>query len=121
MFFKTHIRWVKVFSELEFQNDFQAGKIFPLRKAGLDLLFIKLKGELKVFEKKCPHQKASLEEAVCENGAVICPWHKYAFDLDSGKDLSSSGNPLKVFLVKKEEGYWFVGEEVKLPFWMDLA
>lgn len=121
MFFKTHVRWVKVFSEKLFNNDFLEGVVRPLSLKDLDVLCVKLDGELKVFEKSCPHQKASLVNAVYEEGTVVCPWHKYAFDLETGRDICSAGNTLKIYPTKLEDGYWFVGEEVRLPFWMDPA
>jgi len=121
VFFKTHIRWVKVISEFDFKNQFQKDVIKPLNIDGLDVLAVNTNSQLKVFEKLCPHQKASLHSATCNNGEVICPWHKYGFDLNTGRDLSTSGNALKVYTTKKEDEYWFVGVEVKLPFWMDQA
>ncbi|MEN8161128.1 MAG: Rieske (2Fe-2S) protein [Myxococcota bacterium] len=33
----------------------------------------------------CPHQGASLADATFEAGAVVCPWHGYRFDCESGR------------------------------------
>ncbi len=121
MFFKTHIRWVKVISEFDFKNQFKNDVIRPLDLEGLEVLAVNSEGQLKVFEKLCPHQKASLNDATCKNGEVICPWHKYGFDLNTGRDLSTAGNALKVYQTNLEDAHWFVGVEVKLPFWMDPA
>ena len=121
MFFRTHIRWVEVFTNSFFKDSFAEGKVREVIVDGKTLLGVNQESNLKVFDELCPHQKASLKEAVCEDGAVVCPWHKYAFCLNSGRDLSTSGNALPVYKTKLEEGNWYVGIEVKLPFWMDPA
>jgi len=33
----------------------------------------------------CPHWGASLADAAIERGAVVCPWHGYRYDLESGR------------------------------------
>lgn len=121
MFFKTHIRWVDLMTEKEFKETYQEGKIKAVKVEEHVCLSVNVKNSLKVFEKSCPHQRASLEHAVCEGYEIICPWHKYAFNLDTGRDMSTSGNALKVYPTKVEEGFWKVAIEVKLPFWMDPA
>lgn len=119
MFFKTHTRWVKSISVKEFQDNFEEGTPKLLAFEEEEVLFVKIGSQLRVFEQYCPHQKASLKNSVCEDGSIVCPWHKYAFCLKTGRDLSTSGNALKVYQTKFENDYWYVGQEVRLPFWMD--
>ena len=38
-----------------------------------------------VIPKFCPHEGESLEHAVIENGCIICPRHKWTFDLQTGR------------------------------------
>jgi nitrite reductase/ring-hydroxylating ferredoxin subunit len=33
----------------------------------------------------CPHAGADLSKGWCENGKLICPFHRYAYDLQTGK------------------------------------
>jgi nitrite reductase/ring-hydroxylating ferredoxin subunit len=42
-------------------------------------------GALVAHAAVCPHWGASLEGARLEDGAVVCPWHGYRFDLASGR------------------------------------
>jgi 3-phenylpropionate/trans-cinnamate dioxygenase ferredoxin subunit len=42
----------------------------------------------------CPHQGASLADARIEAGAVVCPWHGYRFDCESGR--GPSGQPCRM-------------------------
>ena len=41
-------------------------------------------GRLHAHATVCPHQGGPLEEARLEDGAVVCPWHGYRFDLATG-------------------------------------
>ncbi len=42
-------------------------------------------GRLLAHPVVCPHRGASLAEAPIEAGAVVCPWHGYRFDCESGR------------------------------------
>jgi nitrite reductase/ring-hydroxylating ferredoxin subunit len=42
-------------------------------------------GRLLAHPLVCPHQGASLEGAALEGAAVVCPWHGYRFDTETGR------------------------------------
>jgi len=56
----------------------------PWRLAQLD-------GELIAFSALCPHALGPLEEAPLEKGAIECPWHRYRFDVRSGRSCDGRG------------------------------
>lgn len=119
MFFKSHVKWERLFHHHYFSK-LEEFKITPYSVNDCEYYLVKVNNELKVFEKFCPHQKANLIDGECKkDGSIICPWHKYAFDLNSGRNLSTSGNTLKTFPTKLEDDMWYVGITIKLPFWMD--
>ncbi len=121
MFFKTHVRWVKLFSNRHFTEKYVLNEVQQLTLESKTYLGVNNNGHLKICDEFCPHQKASLKNAVIEDNAIVCTWHKYAFCLNSGRDLSTAGNSLNIYKTKLQEGIWYVGIEVKLPFWMDPA
>jgi nitrite reductase/ring-hydroxylating ferredoxin subunit len=41
-------------------------------------------GELVVTDGACPHKGGPLADGVLRDGAVVCPWHWYTFDLATG-------------------------------------
>jgi len=119
MFFKTHVRWVELISKFKFQGNYIENQIYPVNIDGRSCLVTKHQMDLRVFDDTCPNQEISLREGLCKEGQIICPWHKYAFCLESGKDLSSSGTVLKVYHTKLENDYLYVGIEEGLPFWIN--
>lgn len=49
------------------------------------------RGELYALDETCPHRGGPLHEGPIEDGAVVCPWHLWKFDLATG---CSPVNPL---------------------------
>ena len=48
-----------------------------------------------VFAAECPHWRGPLEDCAIEaDGSVVCPWHGYRFDVETGR--SSDGRGLKL-------------------------
>jgi nitrite reductase/ring-hydroxylating ferredoxin subunit len=57
---------------------------------------------LVAFRNECPHQKLKLQGCHIENNHVVCPWHKYAFQLEHGR---GHGLYLEVFpVIENNEG-----------------
>jgi cytochrome P450/nitrite reductase/ring-hydroxylating ferredoxin subunit len=52
---------------------------------GVDLVAVRAKGGLKVFEGRCPHQGALLGEGELEGGTLVCRNHRWRFDAATGK------------------------------------
>lgn len=46
-------------------------------------------GRLIAHSATCPHWGASLAEARIEDGALVCPWHGYRYDLATGRGPAS--------------------------------
>lgn len=37
------------------------------------------------YSRLCPHMGGPLDQGRIANGEVICPWHRYRFDLGTGE------------------------------------
>ena len=59
----------------------------PLRVdvAGDGFRVVEHEGRLLAHALVCPHLGGPLDEAVVEGGAVVCPWHGYRFDCETGR------------------------------------
>lgn len=56
---------------------------------------------------RCPHQSASLSEGSCtSDGFVVCPWHRYGFDLKTGR---GPGYFAETFEIKEKTEGVFIG------------
>jgi nitrite reductase/ring-hydroxylating ferredoxin subunit len=59
----------------------------PLRVdvAGEGFRVVEHEGRLLAHPLVCPHLGGPLDEATLDGGAVVCPWHGYRFDCESGR------------------------------------
>lgn len=87
---------------------------------GQSILVINYQGELYAISARCPHMGAPLKNGtLTEEHAIVCPWHRSAFDLRTGDVKEWSPWPpvmgrvlgtlrrehaLRVFPVKVEDG-----------------
>jgi nitrite reductase (NADH) small subunit len=61
-------------------------------------------GEVVVTDGACPHKGGPLAEGVLRDGAVVCPWHWYTFDLATGACRTASEVALRRHPVVLVEG-----------------
>lgn len=59
-------------------------------------------GELYAIDNRCPHQQAALQTGTTAGTVVTCPWHKWKFDLITGRCTSHPGSFLTRFEVRTE-------------------
>jgi nitrite reductase (NADH) small subunit len=45
----------------------------------------------------CPHRQGSLSEGSLEAGKVLCPWHGWAFDLETGKADHAPAQSIRLY------------------------
>ncbi|MFL5801100.1 MAG: Rieske (2Fe-2S) protein, partial [Roseiflexaceae bacterium] len=53
--------------------------------AGMELVVLKCKGTIAVFQGVCPHQGTLLAGGSVDNGVLVCSGHGWRFDCDSGQ------------------------------------
>jgi cytochrome P450/nitrite reductase/ring-hydroxylating ferredoxin subunit len=56
-----------------------------LSAGGSDLVAVRTRGTLRVFEGRCPHQGALLGEGELEGDALVCRNHRWRFDRQTGQ------------------------------------
>lgn len=107
--FDTKIRWVK-FAESEYEvKEMLMGKSCVTKRInGKALLIVFHQSTFYLVKNKCPHQGISLEKSVCEDGFIVCPWHRYGFDLKTGR---GAGLHLETYPIDKREDGWYAGFE----------
>lgn len=65
--------------------------------------------EIFAVRDKCPHQGYAFSKGAClEEGKIVCPLHKYAFDLKNGR---GAGMYLEIFPIEFREDGVYLGME----------
>ncbi len=75
-------------------------------------------GGFRVTDAECPHNRGPLAEGRIDGTTLVCPWHSYRFDLESGRCATSPRHHLAVHPVVRVDGAWFadVGERAALSW-----
>lgn len=66
---------------------------------GRPVRFVRLQGRLRAVLDRCPHQGKSFEGGWCEDGFLVCPWHRFAFDPVTGRSRTGATVNVEVFEV----------------------
>ncbi|MBD3636247.1 MAG: Rieske (2Fe-2S) protein [Crocinitomicaceae bacterium] len=102
-------KWVKFASDEKELNELLRGKeCMPMKVNSKAVLLVKHDGEYYMVKNRCPHQGYRLDQAHCEEGAIVCPWHKYSFSLETGR---GSGLYLENYPIEKREDGYYAGFE----------
>jgi nitrite reductase/ring-hydroxylating ferredoxin subunit len=65
------------------------------------IVLVRLDGNVRAVAARCPHLGGALEEGTTANGQIVCPWHDYAFDLETGACLTVPGTMWEHSISKK--------------------
>lgn len=72
---------------------------------GIRIVVVCLEGELHALRDQCPHQGGPLGRGKLENGVLVCPWHQWRFDPQTGRSCWPDGYTRLVrYPVKVEDG-----------------
>lgn len=59
---------------------------------------------LRVMDDHCPHAGGSLSAGAIVEGCVLCPWHAWPFDVNTGICPDAESYRTKVYAVRVEDG-----------------
>ncbi len=93
-------QWVKICGVSDAP---QPGKVMEAEVEGVGVCLANLDGELSALDNWCPHRRGPLGQGWIEGGAVICPWHSWAFNAKSGKAEYPENEKVDVFPLKIED------------------
>lgn len=72
------------------------------------------------FAHKCPHASGIMADGFLDAaGNVVCPLHRYKFNMQNGRNVTGEGYYLKTYAVEQREDGVFIGmEESGLFGWL---
>ncbi|SDD28439.1 nitrite reductase (NADH) small subunit/3-phenylpropionate/trans-cinnamate dioxygenase ferredoxin subunit [Mucilaginibacter pineti] len=66
-------------------------------------------GEIYATALSCPHAGFDLSEGLCVKGNIICPYHRYAYNLKTGKGGEGQNDFLQIYAVEVKDDEIYVG------------
>jgi nitrite reductase/ring-hydroxylating ferredoxin subunit len=103
--------WHKIADHLN-DLDFSENNIAVAEMNGRKLCIAKFKVEVFAFAYECPHAGGILADGYIDAlGNIVCPVHRYKYDMKNGRNISGEGYYLKHWAVEiRENGVFVAGE-----------
>ena len=103
--------WHKIADHIN-ELDFAANNIAVLELNGKKICVGKHQEAAFAFAYKCPHAGGILADGYIDAlGNVVCPLHRYKYNMENGRNVSGEGYYLKHWPVELREEGVFVGME----------
>jgi 3-phenylpropionate/trans-cinnamate dioxygenase ferredoxin subunit len=109
--------WFKIFEKEESPDDYLVPNTFiQFQFKGEKICVTKTSEGMFAFSDRCPHNGASLSKGFCtQKNEIVCPLHRYSFDLKTGKATSGGAFALKLFPLEFRDDGVYVG--IKASWW----
>jgi nitrite reductase/ring-hydroxylating ferredoxin subunit len=113
MLFKKQTTWLKLFESLTAANNQVAvGRVTTIQAGKKKICVAHTTEGFFAVNDKCPHNGASLGNGFCtDEGSVVCPVHRYHFDLKTGRAKSGGGDFVQTYPIEIREDGVFIGFE----------
>ena len=111
MLFKKEVRWYKLFdSVIAARQMLGIGHVTTMQVGKKKICIAHTSEGFYAMNDKCPHNGASLGNGHCTSeGSVVCPLHRYHFDLKTGRAKSGLGDCVQTYPIEIREEGVFVG------------
>jgi nitrite reductase/ring-hydroxylating ferredoxin subunit len=76
---------------------------------GLCVALFRLNDKFYAIEDACLHMGGPLSEGSVNQGIVMCPWHKWQYDLGTGERVDRRGSPARTYPVEVRDGWILLG------------
>jgi nitrite reductase (NADH) small subunit len=93
------------FTKLTIESDLpptDEAKEFPCGEK--TICIANVNGEFSALDNVCPHRGGPLGQGMIEVGKVVCPWHAWAWDPNTGEAVQDPTVKVAVYTLKIEGG-----------------
>ncbi len=113
MFFKRTLKWYKLFDSVRAAEAYVAiGKVNSITCGKKKICLAHTAEGFFAVNDKCPHNGASLSNGYCSDaGTVVCPMHRYHFDLKTGRAKSGIGDYVETYPIETRYDGIYIGVE----------
>lgn len=103
--------WYKIADHIS-EINFAENNIAVMEAKGKKICVARIANSLFAFAYKCPHAGGILADGYIDAvGNVVCPLHRYKYDLKNGRNVSGEGYYLKNWSIEIRTDGVFVGFE----------
>jgi nitrite reductase/ring-hydroxylating ferredoxin subunit len=89
-----------------------------IKLEGKKLCLVRTEGKFYAVENSCPHAGGILSGGWCKNGNIVCPIHRWEYNLVNGRGAQGQGDYVNTYPVELREDGIYIG--FKTGFWKSL-
>jgi nitrite reductase/ring-hydroxylating ferredoxin subunit len=79
-------------------------------KAGRkSICLVGFEGQIYALSAVCPHAGADLSEGLCVKGKIVCPYHRYTYNLATGKGGEGQHDFVATYPIELKDDGIYVG------------
>ena len=67
-------------------------------------------------QSRCPHAGADLSQGFCKDKKLICSFHRYEYDLTTGRGAPGQGDYINVYPLEQREDGLYIGFKERWSF-----
>lgn len=107
------MKWIKLADKLPPEDFVQQIKV-----DGKKLCLVRHENVLHAIQNTCPHAGGILSGGWCKNGNIICPIHRYEYNLTTGRGAEGQRDYVDIYPVDERKDGVYIGFEE--GFWQRL-
>jgi len=105
----TEMHWVLI-TDAPASLDWPDNQLLDLEVEDKKITLARFKEGYFAFAQKCPHASGRMAQGYINPlGQVVCPLHRYAFDMKNGRNTTGEGYFLKTYPVELRPEGIFIG------------
>lgn len=104
------MNWIKIPISLPTEDT-----VTQITMDGKKLCLIKNQNELYVIQNTCPHAGGILSGGWCKEGNIVCPVHRWEYNLKTGRGAEGQGDYITIYPTELRADGLYVG--FKESFW----
>jgi 3-phenylpropionate/trans-cinnamate dioxygenase ferredoxin subunit len=105
------ITWHKIADSIN-EINFSSAGLAETNVAGKKICLSKKESAIAACAAKCPHAGGTLADGYIDvHGNIVCPLHRYRFNLQNGRNTSGEGYYLKLYATEIRDDGVYVGIE----------
>lgn len=105
----NNIQWVLI-TDAPLSLDFQENQLLDLEVEGKKITLARWNQCYFAFAQKCPHASGRMSAGYINPlGQVVCPLHRYSFDMKNGRNTSGEGYFIKTYPIEQRPEGIFIG------------
>ncbi|MES2652309.1 MAG: Rieske (2Fe-2S) protein [Bacteroidota bacterium] len=98
------MKWIKIPVPIPEEDT-----VMQIAMDGKKLCLIKNQNELFVIQNTCPHAGGILSGGWCKEGNIICPVHRWEYNLKTGRGAEGQGDYIHIYPVDLRDDGVYVG------------